>query len=122
MIKDRLTVEESEELINLGIPWYYATILRTEVPSRSCGFRDVHFFTLTNLLDLIPKVIRIENKKYFFILQTLSENLNTGLWISGYADTERNINPNFKSEQPIDAITQVVKWCLEKGYLKFDKE
>lgn len=143
MKKNELTIEESQELINLGIPWHYSTILRTEVPARTAGFHDTHIFTLSNLLDLIPKVIKIGNRWAFFILQALPGNLNTpeedenenkvleeycegknpGFWISGYADGMGYIRsnfPGFEAEEPIEAVVRVIKWCLEKGYLKFE--
>lgn len=144
--RDRLTIEESQELINLGIPWHYATIIRTEVPARVVGFRDEYVFTLTNLLDLIPKVIKIKDRWAFFILQGLPGDLkededkdepedkaleeycegkNSGFWISGYSDGGgyiRNNFPIFAAFQPIEAIFKLVKWCLMLGYIKFDKE
>lgn len=143
MKKDRLTIGESQELLNLGIPWYYATIIRTEVPARVVGFRDEYVFTFTNLFSLIPKIIKIEDNWAFFTLQGIPGNLNNteessdeedisgycegvnqGYYIGGYGDGFGYIKddyPCFSSEEPIDILFSLIKWIIEEEYIKFDE-
>lgn len=136
--KETLTNEESQELMNLGIPFYCATIFRTEVPARVCGYRDDHLFTLNNLLNLLPLMIQINSKNYFLQLTPwigdfknpiddeykeidnyLKDRSKKGFWSAGYADCGWYfLDSQFQYEQLIDCLFDLVKWCIETGYIK----
>lgn len=136
--KDKLTIEESQELINLGIPWHYSTIFRTDVPARVVGYHDTHIFTFNNLLSLLPLMIQLENRNLILTLIPWVGNIDNkekdayeeiedyfngvgeGYWVAGYSDNGyfRTCSPEFAKEELIDAVFELVKWCLKEGYIK----
>lgn len=127
-MKTRLTIEESQELIKLGVPEGMAS-LHTETLDKSTptGLANVYhrvesksIFTLADLLDILPKSYFSE--EYYDTMNLSIEVLN-GKWFVNYRyycggelaaqDVEK------ESPELIDALYQLLIWCIDEKHISF---
>ena len=112
-MKTELTKEQSQHLIDLGVPKEKAS----EFEPFDKQDDGVFIFTLTDLLKILPKEIKTEDNIY----------RQTMLWggfsyFVGYRihDTDRWLFQICLTKELIDALYELTIWCIENGYLKFD--
>lgn len=117
-MKLQLTKEQSQHLIELGIDKYTASEVECEGAGNEID-KYVYFFTLIDLLEILPKEI-FDEDLYSRNYLTL-ECTNTGLWHVGYAHEVSYEGYFFMIErfadELIDALYELCVWCLENGYL-----
>ena len=111
-MKTQLTKEQSQHLIDLGVPkektsqedW-------TSYSPIGVGFR-YPIFTLTDLLEVLPKEIEGEEYvEYLRIGYTTDRK-----WQCYYTCFE----DYFYGKELIDALYELAYWTIENGYLKFE--
>lgn len=122
-MKTTLTVQESVTLISKGISHYRASafddiyLVIDGVPTFSPGTKQV--FTLADLLSLLPKTIN--SGHYYFDL-----SYGFGDWTASYilwddCDEGTYIRDTLgekTSVELIDALYQLVLWCVEHKYIE----
>lgn len=137
-MKTELTIEQSRELIKLGIDSSKASLVGEfkgsgdlksffdeYLTDRDESYRKYTIFTLDDLLDFIPKSFRrsisykIDGEECTFYtdyhLIIKYENNN---WIVTI-DCVNNLSfPRYFEEELIDALYKLVIWCIENGYIK----
>lgn len=117
-MKTELTIQQSEHLIKLGVP--------KEIASVKEDMYGPALFTLTDLLEILPKVIEVKdinqyNEEYnckAYIYQEWIGKYEVGYKIPTL--TLVNYIDKFHSEELIDALYELTVWCIENGHLKFD--
>lgn len=82
-----------------------------EVLDESCGMLPA--YTLQDVLDLLPRSIKLENTKY-----DISIYFMDGKWAVDYcSDTGADIQSN-ECEEIIDAAYSRLLWCIKQGYVE----
>lgn len=114
-MKTTLTKEQSQHLIDLGVP--------KEKASDSWHFKpvDVYYpiFTLSDLLEILPPEIwnfDIEGNMQFSMVY---EN---GKWNVSYTEEYYERHKcciGYSKEELVDALYELCVWTIENGYLKF---
>ena len=124
-MKTQLTAEESAKLIELGVSPERASEIKVEVKESSRGCPNIYcsevkrpIFTLTDILDILPKEINA-----FGIPARLQMyNHPAEYWIVSYVTYDGGTltyqNPCSAEKELIDALYSLLVWCLEKGYVK----
>lgn len=84
---------------------------------QTCGFMSYETlptYTLQDILDKLPEHIQIYN---FYMFKKV------GLWYFMYTDGYEDKSFHFeKSLQAIDAAYYMLCWCIQKGFVKTNKE
>lgn len=112
-MKTELTTEQSQHLIELGVPANKASMTSNQLHGDPY-YNDYYqcIFTLTDLLEILPKEI---GKPY---APEDKENLVVfwldDVWTAAYAMIRE-----FYAEELIDALYELTVWCIENGHLKF---
>ena len=116
-MKTQLTKEQSKHLIELGIDENKATYSDNVY---DWSINDYpRYFTLTDLLEILPKEIFDEDlySQNYLVL----EITNTRLWHVGYAHEISYEGYCFLigrfADELIDTLYELVCWCLENKYL-----
>lgn len=109
-MKTQLTKEQSQHLIDLGVPKEKAGWCQYIAKAGFVGM--VPIFTLYNLLEILPKEIEDEA---IVITHHNDEILKHPCWNAFY----RGICNSHLCHELIDSLYEVLVWCLENKYLKF---
>ena len=112
-MKTELTTEQSNHLIELGIPEDWASLCEQAFDD---GYRKNPIFTLDDLLKILPKEIELTDRIY---------NLDIVFW-SNEVMGIYNIGAMFpimikKGNELIEVLYELTVWCLENNYLKFEQ-
>ena len=108
-MKTQLTKEQSQHLIDLGVPKEKAS---DKISYGFLGYDPI--FTLTDLLEILPKEIELDRKpKHFAQLNIL---YRFEKWLVEYQDITLSVKIK---EELIDSLYELCVWCLENNYLKF---
>lgn len=116
-MKTQLDKQQSQHLIDLGVSYKLAsTSIGSTAKDKNGGIWSAvyYIFTLTDLLDMLPKEIKIENKEYSLIIEFNS--------LYAFAFYYRGNTPSLgkkRKEELIDSLYELCVWTLEQGYLKF---
>ena len=109
-MKTTLTVEESQRLIELGVD--------PKMASRETFIFD-KIFTLYDLLSILPKEIdgyelnMSANKCEYFVSYILWDTMDEGDYIKDILSFKQ-----FSAPELIDALNQLLIWCLEQKIIK----
>lgn len=117
-MKQNLTIEQSAELIKRGVSERRATS-SVWSPSENAYIHPT--FTLTDLLSLLPKHIRIEHRHYYLRMNTfvLTDEENP-MWIARYITSNSAITLHERwSEELIDALYKLIISLLDT-HIKLD--
>ena len=106
-MKTQLTEEQSQHLIDLGVPKEKASIKQ-----------DIYgpaLFTLTDLLEILPKEIEYNDSLYFLHIQ----RLRFGIYSMKYENySGEYLRSNFiHNKEFIDALYELTVWCIENKYI-----
>ena len=113
-MKTELTTEQSQYLIELGVPIVNATILGELYELEDGSWDYQRLFSLTDLLEILPKEIEIDNKKY-----GLFTEFNSQYAFAYYYSVNTTSLGCQRKEEFIDALYELTIWCIENGHLKF---
>lgn len=120
-MKTTLTIEESAKLIKLGVDPKLAskTIVTDEYNEQWENFQHP-IFGLTDLLSILPKEIEYNGLTY-----GLNTWVESAVWNVEYC-AEKGvydflIDSNIDAPELIDALNQLLIWCLEQGHCKCGK-
>lgn len=121
-MKDRLTCEESQELIMLGISPDRASMVQLEDPATRCGFRTIEkkniserlgkvstqIFSLTDILELLPRSIKCTSGQWHLDIHVIYKG-----WGVRYVDFVHNKAIRVETApELIDALFALLKWTL----------
>lgn len=113
-MKTELTTEQSLHLIELGVPKEKASELQEwEDDLSKWTHRGDPIFTLTDLLEILPKEIKIENKEYRLITEFSSQYTFAFYYRGNTPSLGRQLNEEF-----IDALYELTVWCIKNKHLK----
>lgn len=111
-MKTELTTEQSQHLIELGVPKAKANEVIFNPNNDDYDF----VFKLTDLLEILPK--EIDGLNDITIQHTLHG------WHCGYGHcAEYNgffLATQYCKDELIDSLYELLCWCIENGHLKFD--
>ena len=102
-MKDKLTIEQSQELINLGVPTEKASEVYIIEGFMGNCYRAC--FTLTDALDLLPTTI-IDNASSWPLMIKRHENTQ---WSVGYGQVVLMLE-----KELIDAAFGLIKWLYNE--------
>lgn len=119
-MKTQLTKEQSQHLIDLGVPKEKASIRHIELT-----LEEYQVFNLTDLLGILPK--EIEYKEEIFSLMCpiditygIDTSEDPNVWVASYDDYgETGFESQFCHKELIDSLYELCVWTIENGYLKF---
>ena len=116
-MKTTLTVEESQRLIELGVDPKLASY--TDVVADESGNHYVEklVFSLTDLLSILPKEVKIHRDG-----DTLSMIYHCGQWRVGYTNCAEYCNHTKVAPELIDALYQLLVWCLDHKIIKLKED
>lgn len=109
-MKTQLTREQSDKLIELGIP-----VDKQSGRDFNSPYQGV--FILTDLLEILPKEIITKNNSYhaFLNMYIIDE-----MWIAVYEYIAFDSDIVVKNtKELIDALYELLLWAIEERYLKF---
>ena len=109
-MKTKLTTEQSKHLIELGVPEEKAT--RVEFYG---AYKTNPIFTLTDLLDILPKEIEPKNGNACLEIQMFNDTCCVSYEYTGHGGCKAY----FDADELIDALYELVVWCIENSHLKF---
>lgn len=148
-MKTILTIEESAKLIELGVDPKMASMVswkqtkdwerKSVLPNKEhltlkpfrpmvMGFerfevKDV--FVLSDILSILPKEIKDSNLDIISTQVDIKNYKKVSGWMVTYIDNHNDLafgdKSIFQSSELIDALSQMLIWCLENGYLKTEK-
>lgn len=121
-MKAKLTIKQSRRLIELGVPTEKAS---GALPNRTfCAAKDYYdVFTITDLLEILPKD-EYTTICFRFLASTTDERGNRlkNVWCAEYDSILNGVDRCFYSPELIDALFELVVWCVENGYLKTNEK
>ena len=133
-MKTILTVEESRRLIDLGVDPKLASATRYTISETEeyCGYkREItvtygyinnylsadSIFTLADILSILPKEIEDSNLDIISTQVDIKNHKKVSGWIATYIDSHNDLafgnESVFQSPELIDALNQLLIWCLE---------
>ena len=122
-MRNLLTAEESAKLIELGVSPERASEIKVEVKEPSRGCPNIYCsevkhptFTLTDILDILPKKITFGHRTNCRLkLQPIvsSKDRISEVWQACYLHT--SLKANAEAPELIDALYSLLVWCLEEG-------
>lgn len=116
-MKTKLTKEQSQHLIDLGVPKEKASIKKIEeirIVKNTEVYDWCYQFTLNDLFEILPEYLKGDTWGLIDKIM-MRHDKKSGWWWAGY-----NGNAHFASNEPIDALYKLTVWCIKNGYLKFD--
>lgn len=128
-MKTQLTKEQSQHLIDLGVPKEKASEFGIDDYSSSSPINggliiygdDYPIFTLTDLLEILPKEIDLKFSDERIAHSYFKITVYKNEWIASYEFYEPVQGAyTVKKEELIDSLYELCVWCLENGYLKFE--
>lgn len=112
-MKDKLTPKESQRLIELGVdPSKASEVQHFDDAVSQWTNRGYAIFTLSDLLELLPKEIKIEipsEKSNAMLPLRMNWNRNIKQWRCYYAAI-------FSAPELIDALFALLCWVVENDY------
>lgn len=128
-MKTILTIKQSAELIKRGVSAgnasekerVYKPITDQNGVAHNIYVSDAPIFTLTDLLSLLPKHIRIEHRHYYLRMNTfvLTDEENP-MWIARYITSNSAITLHERwSEELIDTLYKLIISLLD-NHVKLD--
>lgn len=118
-MKTELTAEQSQHLIDLGVPEEMASFCEQMFDD---GYRKNPIFNLTDLLEMLPNYIYkhdgFRNRQYLRYIRWC------GGWHEAYyycSEVPFTLNPIIHSEELIDALYELVCWYYGE-FLKSEKK
>lgn len=136
-MKTKLTIEQSQRLIELGVSPDKASLVRLDFNGtyacvsgeesdrvRKCVngeyyVEESRIFTLSDLLSMLPKEIiadTIMGKDWPCAL-AMRWDENRHLWVTTYETLPRPLDVGNASEL-IDALYELLIWCINEKYMK----
>lgn len=108
-MKDELTIEQSQELIELGV----------SEESASTGYVDRHgkeclIFDLVDLLKIIPKKIKVGYTTYHLNIDYPPIEQVA----ARYIDEEDDDLHGVMCDTLADALFHLIKWCIKNNHIK----
>lgn len=120
-MKTQLTKEQSQHLIDLGVPKEKASIFRISCDVRVTGYRDEYLFTLQNLLEILPKYLEYKVDETIGAANFVTQWNNRFLhYEAGYDLYDMWNKSHYCAIELIDSLYELLCWTIENGYLKFD--
>lgn len=118
-MKTTLTVEESQRLIELGVDPKLASYKESNFYNGISNeeLKVYHLFTLMDLLSILPKEIKIHRDG-----DNLSMIYHCGKWRVGYTNCAEYCNHTKVAPELIDALNQLLIWCLENKIIKLKED
>lgn len=119
-MKTELTIEESAKLIELGVDAKLASKCESAMKVCASGRGIIRLpesrpiFTLSDLLSILPKRIDTDEDVHTIVMSMDEE---ADVWYAAYMGFSKT---QFASEL-IDALNQLLIWCLEQGHCKCGK-
>ena len=115
-MKIRLTPKQLDKLFELGVPKKAATRITSHI--NSYEEYSYYYFTVTDLLDILPKKLDQAGYDIFINIYFLH-----GMWVSGYEyldlEEDKTVEIHFESNHElIDSLYQLVLWCIENKCLE----
>jgi len=119
-MRTKLTIEQSNRLIELGVNPYLASSKVVGKHPITENELQYPIFTIADLLSILPKKIEAEIQHVRRIVQ-LEVRWIEDCWLVRYSDIHDDIiddktNPKLAYEL-IDALYSLVVWCIENKYL-----
>ena len=125
-MKNVLSIEESQKLIDLGVDAKLASMKefvdKTEKDSNQfLEIEEYPLFSLTDLLSILPKevdgyMLNIStSESEWWVAYELTDNCDE--WYS----CVRDVIGTFGAPELIDALNQMTIWCLENNHIKTEK-
>ena len=110
-MKDELTIEQSQQLIELGI----------SEESASLGYVDEELkshpiFTLVDLLDILPKAIKKEGTTYKLNIDYPPIEQVAARYNTEYDELESLAG--VMCDTLTDALFHLTKWCIKNNHIK----
>lgn len=116
-MKTQLTKEQSKHLIDLGVNEDMATYFDNEY---DWSINDYpRYFTLIDLLEILPKEIKGEEVNNEYKEALLSIDYMDKGWNCAYNGLVYKGGISY-NKKLIDALYELTVWCLENSYLTFD--
>lgn len=124
-MKQQLTIEESQKLIELGVDPKLASEYVSAMKVCASGRGIIRLpeskpiFTLADILDILPKKITFGHRTNCRLkMQPIisSKDRISEVWQACYLHT--SLKANAESPELIDALYSLLVWCLEKGHVK----
>lgn len=110
-MKTELTFKESAHLIELGIDFTMASISNSSISTS--GAMVIHpIFTLTDILEILPKEIEVYCEEELIPLHLDITTSGLGNWEVSYSE----INTLKTAPELIDALYRILIWCIENGH------
>ena len=115
-MKTKLTIEQSQTLIELGVDPKLAS--QSEIYDEPCHRSYMAVFTLADLLSILPKEIGNyelninSTESEHFVSYILWDFMGNCTYIRDYLSDNQ-----FSAPELIDALNQLAIWCLENHYI-----
>lgn len=123
-MKIRLTKEQSQHLINLGLKFPHKiaihnganikTILGEEIPDPNGWYIPIN---ITDLLEMLPKEIMLDKEHGL----DFGWDFYANKWVAQYCDEDYLClyeKAQYYAEELIDALYELTVWCIKNKYLK----
>ena len=121
-MKTELTTEQSQHLIELGVPIKYCTgeVYAKQLLTPNGGVIEYKLFTLADLLGILPnKILYNHDDCFLMIIRDVYGNYTVGYAFETF-DGPIFCNYCEFGGELIDALYELTVWCLENGYIKKD--
>lgn len=114
-MRTTLTIEQSQKFCSLGLSSYFPDNIAIST-GQGEGWREIYYirFCLTDLLAILPK--DLGNDGYDTLCIETQSNGNNYFWRVYYS--EHDADTNFCEDELIDALFELVVWCVENGFIK----
>lgn len=123
-MKDRLTPEQSQRLIELGVDPHTASkshIVCKEpylgAPNRFCNDVKAPIFNLADVISLLPKEMYSAERDIFYRLNIEMGKFSSSVGYKHYG-YPRNFGPTKTAPELIDALFELLVWCITNKYVE----
>lgn len=117
-MKTELTIEESANLIGLGVdPKLASKEVATDVCEEEYSAPRHPIFTLTDILSILPEKIKIHRDG-----DTLSMIFHCGQWRVGYTNCAVWCEHTKVAPELIDALYQLLIWAIENKFINLNTD
>ena len=114
-MKQQLTKEQSKRLIELGVPTEKASESVVEENHGENHSWTYPVFTIGDLLEVLPK--EIGNAGYMTLGMEVLYDEEKYFWKVLYYDCAGSV---FEEDELIDALFDLVVWCIDNRYIKVE--
>ena len=117
-MKDRLTPEQSQRLIELGVDpnkasEYKLIIHDTDGCNLHCSESKEPIFTLSDILSLLPKEIRSSEWEAKLVIEGTDSHWRTSYVFLGSFD----VRQYYDAPELIDALYELLCWCITNKHI-----